>query len=72
VDWLRQAARGLSPADFARVMVTGIVSVDAQLFDMPRVAAVLFRLNIAAYLVIWGVDGASRGVVSTRIVARHG
>ena len=55
MDWLRQAARGLSPAYFALVMATGIVSVDAQLFDMPRVAAALFRLNIAAYLVIWAL-----------------
>lgn len=49
---LRRAAQGLSPAYFALVMATGIVSVDAQLLDMPRVAAALFWLNIAAYLAI--------------------
>src|SRR5579864_3879976 len=50
-DIVRQAAQGLSPAYFALVMATGIVSVDAHLLDMPRIAAALFWLNIVAYLV---------------------
>lgn len=49
---LRQAARGLSPAYFALVMATGIVSVDAHLLGLPRVAMALFVLNLAAYLAI--------------------
>jgi tellurite resistance protein TehA-like permease len=55
VGVLRQAARGLSPAYFALVMATGIVSVDAHLLDLPRVATALPPLNIAAYLVIWAL-----------------
>jgi tellurite resistance protein TehA-like permease len=47
--------RGLSPAYFALVMATGIVSVDAHLLDMPRVAAALFWFNVAAYLAIWSL-----------------
>jgi tellurite resistance protein TehA-like permease len=50
---LRRAAQGLSPAYFALVMATGIVSVAAHLMGMPRIAAALFWLNIAAYFVIW-------------------
>jgi tellurite resistance protein TehA-like permease len=50
---LRRTAQELSPAYFAMVMATGIVSVTAHLLDMPRIAAALFRLNIAAYLVLW-------------------
>jgi tellurite resistance protein TehA-like permease len=44
---------GLSPAYFAMVMATGIVSLSAHMLGMPRLAAALFALNIAAYMVIW-------------------
>ncbi len=50
---LRDAAQSLSPAYFAMVMATGIVSLAAYLLDMPGVADALFRLNVAAYVVIW-------------------
>jgi tellurite resistance protein TehA-like permease len=53
MDTLRSAARGLSPAYFAMVMATGIVSLAAHLLGMSRIAVGLFWLNIAAYLVIW-------------------
>jgi tellurite resistance protein TehA-like permease len=49
----RDAAQSLSPAYFAMVMATGIVSLAAQRLDMPRVADALFGLNVVAYLVIW-------------------
>ena len=52
-DALRGAAQGLSPAYFAMVMATGIVSVAAHLLEMPRIANAMFWLNIAAYIVIW-------------------
>src|SRR5690242_4877991 len=52
---LRRAARSLSPAYFALVMATGIVSVDAHLLGMPRIAAALFWLDIVAYCVIWSL-----------------
>ena len=50
---LRAAARSLSPAYFALLMATGIVSLAAHLLDMPRIARALFDLNVVAYLVIW-------------------
>ena len=50
---LRDAAQSLSPAYFAMVMATGIVSLAAHLLDMPGIAGALFRLNVAAYLAIW-------------------
>jgi len=36
-------------------MATGIVSVDAHLLGMPRIAAALFWLDIVAYCVIWSL-----------------
>ena len=45
--------RGLSPAYFAMVMATGIVSLASHLLAMPRVAGALFRLNVAVYVVLW-------------------
>ncbi|MCC6192968.1 MAG: tellurite resistance/C4-dicarboxylate transporter family protein [Burkholderiales bacterium] len=50
---MRHAAQSLSPAYFAMVMATGIVSLAAHLLDMPRTADALFRLNVVAYAVIW-------------------
>jgi tellurite resistance protein TehA-like permease len=43
----------LSPAYFAMVMATGIISLSAQMMGMSRLAAVLFGLNLAAYAAIW-------------------
>lgn len=43
----------LSPAYFAMVMATGIVSLSAHMLGMSGLAAALFWLNIAAYVVIW-------------------
>ena len=50
---LRSLVIGLSPAYFAMVMAMGIVSLSAHMLGMPRPAAVLFVLNVVAYLVIW-------------------
>ncbi len=50
---LRDLVMDLSPAYFAMVMATGIVSVSAQMLGMPRLAVALFMLNIAAYVAIW-------------------
>jgi tellurite resistance protein TehA-like permease len=43
----------LSPACFGMVMATGIVSLAAQRLAMPRLAQVLFQLNIFSYAVLW-------------------
>jgi len=42
----------LSPAYFALVMATGIVSLAAQDFDFPVLATGLFALNLVAYAVL--------------------
>ncbi len=50
--WLAGLA-DLSPAYFAMVMATGIVSLAAHLGGMPVIANALFRLNIFVYAVLW-------------------
>ncbi len=50
---IKDSVENLSPAYFAMVMATGIVSIGAHLLGMGLVALVLFRLNIAAYLILW-------------------
>ncbi|MEO6907440.1 MAG: tellurite resistance/C4-dicarboxylate transporter family protein [Abditibacteriaceae bacterium] len=42
----------LSPAYFAMVMATGIVSIAAELFSLPWFAMLLFYINITAYIVL--------------------
>jgi len=44
---------GMSPAYFGMVMATGIVSMASHMMGMPRLAQVLFQLNIVAYCVLW-------------------
>jgi len=50
---LKAAAKGLSPAYFAMVMATGIVSIAADAMGLSRIATALFWLNIGVYLVLW-------------------
>src|SRR5581483_6673940 len=50
---LRAGVRNLSPAYFAMVMATGIVSLAAHLLDRPRIAQSLFAVSIAAYILLW-------------------
>ena len=45
----------LSPAYFGMVMATGIVSLAAHQSGMPVLAMVLFAVNIAAYVILWGL-----------------
>jgi tellurite resistance protein TehA-like permease len=53
MNWLAEGARGLSPAYFALVMATGIVSIAADRGGFPTIAAALLWLNTAQYLVLW-------------------
>lgn len=46
------AIKDLSPAYFAMVMATGIVSLGAFALDMPALAKLLFTVNILAYVVL--------------------
>ncbi len=50
---LQRASRSLSPAYFALVMATGIVSLAAHLLGMPHVARALLWLNAAAWVLLW-------------------
>jgi hypothetical protein len=40
----------MSPACFGLVMATGIVSLAAHMLDLPRIARVLFDLNLVFFL----------------------
>jgi len=53
---LRTTTRDLSPAYFALVMATGIVSIAAHMVGMPRIARGLFVLNTVAYAVLWALS----------------
>ncbi len=46
---------GMSPAYFGLVMATGIVSLAAFLMGLPRVAAGLFHLNVAQFVLLWAL-----------------
>ena len=50
---IRESARTLFPGYFALVMATGIVSIAAYLLSMETIAWWLFRLNVAAYAILW-------------------
>jgi Voltage-dependent anion channel len=49
---LKAAAKGLSPANFAMVMATAIVSIAANVLGMGPIAVALFWLNICVYLML--------------------
>lgn len=50
---VRLEIRDLSPANFALVMATGIVSIAADSAGMRWIAVALLGLNVAAYIVLW-------------------
>ncbi len=50
---LKDEVKGLSPAYFAMVMATGIVSIAGHLLGMRLIAVPLFWFNIGAYLLLW-------------------
>lgn len=53
VNWLAKGARGLSPAYFALVMATGIVSIAADRAGFRTIATVLLWLNVGQYFALW-------------------
>jgi tellurite resistance protein TehA-like permease len=53
LKWLAEGARGLSPAYFALVMATGIVSIAADRAGFHTIAAVLLWLNAVQYVLLW-------------------
>ena len=52
---IRRAVEHLFPGYFALVMATGIVSIAAQILQMPALARVLLAVSIAAYAVLAGL-----------------
>lgn len=50
---MKKEIQNFSPASFAFVMATGIVSVAANAMGMRSVAVALFWLNVGAYIVLW-------------------
>ena len=55
LDVVRAEVKGLSPAYFALVMATGIVSIAADLSGMRMIAIALFAFNTVAYAVLWAM-----------------
>ena len=53
MNWLAEGVRGLSPAYFALVMATGIVSIASDRAGFHTIAAVLVWLNAGQYLLLW-------------------
>lgn len=53
----QKALRDMSPSCFGLVMATGIVSLALWMMSYPRLAAGLFYLNAAQYLVLWVLYG---------------
>ena len=49
----QSALATLFPGYFALVMATGIISLAAYFLGLPRIAQVLFWVNIPAYVVLW-------------------
>jgi len=52
-DCFKSQIRNLSPAYFALVMATGIISIAAHLMEMKIIADVLFLLNNVFYIFLW-------------------
>jgi tellurite resistance protein TehA-like permease len=50
-----EGVRTLHPAYFALVMATGIVSIAAQLMQVPVVPKALLAVNVVAYAVLWAL-----------------
>lgn len=50
---LARSVAGLHPGSFALVMATGIVSLACHLAGLDPIGRVLFRLNEAAYVLLW-------------------
>lgn len=59
---LASAVRTFSPAYFAMVMATGIVSMASHLLGYDAIARALFALNVGAFVVLWAFTIARAAV----------
>jgi tellurite resistance protein TehA-like permease len=66
---MRDSLSELSPAYFAMVMATGIVSVALRLEGFPSAAMGLFRLNIVFFAALWSLYLARLSVAPGRFLA---
>ncbi len=69
---IMEGIRDLSPAYFAMVMATGIVSIAAYQLSMPAVADALLVINVIAYIVLWLLFLARLSLFSSRLVNDFG
>jgi len=53
MTWATEGVRGLSPAYFALVMATGIVSIASERAGFRTIAVVLLWLNAGQYVLLW-------------------
>ncbi|MBV6479188.1 MAG: hypothetical protein HGGPFJEG_01949 [Ignavibacteria bacterium] len=53
IDEIKDGIKTLSPAYFALVMATGIISIGAFLMDMKLISIILFFLNNLFFIVLW-------------------
>jgi tellurite resistance protein TehA-like permease len=51
----RESIRTLHPAYFALVMATGIVSIAAQLLEIPFIPRILLAINVGAFAALWAL-----------------
>jgi tellurite resistance protein TehA-like permease len=65
---VRPGVENLSPAYFAMVMATGIVSIAALLLEMRSLAVALFYLNIAFYVILWFLTVLRIALCTRRLV----
>ncbi|MBI2187763.1 MAG: tellurite resistance/C4-dicarboxylate transporter family protein [Acidobacteria bacterium] len=71
----RPAAATMHPASFALVMATGIVSIACHLLGVAWLASPMLWLNVACYVVLWGLTGLRAVRFRTELladVAHHG
>ncbi len=65
----RAAVERLLPAYFALVMATGIVSIAAHNLGMERLSIGLYWVNLAAYVVLWGMTIARLVLHPAKMIA---
>ncbi len=66
---LNELVDELSPASFAMVMATGIVSTDAFVLGSRRLGLALFGINVIAYVVLWAASLARVARSPSRVLA---
>ncbi|MCR4373791.1 MAG: tellurite resistance/C4-dicarboxylate transporter family protein [Acidobacteria bacterium] len=66
---VREGVRELSPASFAIVMATGIISIATHALGMTRLGLALFGVNVIAYALLWAMSLARIAWYPGRVLA---